>query len=225
MSEEQEKLPRAYREGVAEFYGREFLVTPDVLIPRPETEMMVDAVLKLCGKAILPGVRAESRLLPWKPRILDVGTGSGVVGITLKLEIPEAEVVLADVSSAALGVALRNIERFGVEVETRKSDLLRGVETKFDVIVANLPYVDRNWEWLDKEALDFEPELALYAEDGGVKLIFRLIEEIVEKETLVSGGFLVLEADPSQHEKIREKAESLRFKFEETRGFSLVFSR
>ena len=236
-----EELPRAYREGRAEFYGREFLVTPEVLIPRPETEMMVDAVLNLYGKAILPGVRAGARRLPLCPRVLDVGTGSGVVGITLKLEIPEAEVYMSDVSLPALKVARENARRFGAEVWPLKGDLLEDLQgldkdsggfcsaeqipENFEVIVANLPYVDRDWEWLDKEALSVEPELALYAGDGGLELIFRLIEEIVEKGALTRGGFLVLEADPIQHERVIEFAKERGLGLEEVRGFQIVLRK
>lgn len=214
--------PKTYQEGRAEFYGREFFVSPDVLIPRPETEMMVDAVKVLAGAEILPGVISARRKLPKHPRILDVGTGSGIVGITIKLELPEAEVTMVDVSPSALEIARKNAKRLSAEVRLIESDLLSGVVRgeAFDVVVANLPYVDENWEWLDKEALGFEPGLALFAEEEGLALIFRLIEEVFERKC---ARFLVIEADPCQHERIKEKAESLGFSFVETRGFSLVF--
>ena len=105
------------RRGLADFYGRNFIITPDVLIPRPETEMMVDAVLNLAGKAYLPGVKPSARVLPEKPRILDVGTGSGCVAVSLALELPEASVTACDVSEKALEVARENAENLGAEVE------------------------------------------------------------------------------------------------------------
>ena len=228
------KKPKAYVDGVVEFYGREFLVSSDVLIPRPETEVAVDLVLSLYGKAYLPGVSVSPRVLPESPRILDVGTGSGCIAVTLKLEIPEAEVFGCDVSTAALTVARENARKLGAEVELFESDLLafsRGgggdwsaerisakLARKFDVIVANLPYVDREWEWLDEEALGFEPETALYAEDGGLALIYRLLEQARGKTK-----YLVLEADPCQHERIASRAESQGYQLLKTSGFQLLF--
>ena len=201
------------------FYGRDFTITPDVLIPRPETEMMVDAVLNLAGKAYLPGVKPAPRVLPEKPRILDVGTGSGCVAASLALELPEARVVACDISEKALNVARENAAKLGAEVEFIGSDLLVDMAGDFDVVVANLPYVDANWEWLDKEALSKEPEIALYAEDGGLALIKKLIDQ-TEK---CKAKYLILEADPCQHERVTDYAASHNYSLLETRGFALVF--
>ena len=219
------KKPKAYTEGRAEFYGREFLVTPDVLIPRPETEAMVDMVLSLAGKSYLPGVAVPDAVLPANPRILDVGTGSGCVAVTLKLELPGAEVTACDVSEKALKVAMENAEKLGVGggetgVKFVKSDLLSALKKRdeFDVIVANLPYVDRSWEWLDEGALEYEPDLALYAEDGGLEIIFRLLEEVQGRTK-----YLIIEADPCQHEKIVSFAEKRDYKLLRINGFQLLF--
>lgn len=240
------KLPKAYKKGRAEFYGRWFLVDQNVLIPRPETEMIVDATLKLAGKAILPGVRPEEQKLRNRPRILDVGTGSGIIAITLALELPEAKVYASDISLPALGVAKKNAQRLGAKVNFFQRDLLgegakeqeiarkssneksvfccaEKIPEKFDVIVANLPYVDKGWRWLDKKALAVEPDLALYAEKGGLEIIFRLINEIFEKGALRAEGYLILEADPSQHESIVAFAEAKKMKLVEVRGFAVVF--
>ena len=219
------KKPKAYVEGRAEFYGREFLVTPDVLIPRPETEAMVDMVLSLAGKPYLPGVVVPDAVLPANPRILDVGTGSGCVAVTLKLELPGAEVTACDVSEKALKVAVKNAEKWGMDgeetgVEFVKSDLLSALKKRddFDLIVANLPYVDRSWGWLDEEVLGYEPEVALYAEDGGLEVIFRLLEQAQNRTR-----FLILEADPCQHERIVSFAEKRDYKLLRINGFQLVF--
>ncbi|MBQ5812052.1 peptide chain release factor N(5)-glutamine methyltransferase, partial [Candidatus Saccharibacteria bacterium] len=150
------------RRVLADFYGRNFIITPDVLIPRPETEMMVDAVLSLAGKAYLPGVKPAPRVLPKNPRILDVGTGSGCVAVSLALELPEASITACDVSEKALKVAQENAKSLRAEVKFIQSDLLEGVSGDYDVVVANLPYVDENWDWIDKEALGKEPAIALY---------------------------------------------------------------
>ena len=159
-----------------DFYGRDFIVTPDVLIPRPETEMMVDAVLNLAGKAYLPGVKPAPRVLPKSPRILDVGTGSGCVAISLALELPEAHVNACDVSKKALKVAKENAEILNAKVKLIKSDLMNDISGDYDVVVANLPYVDKSWDWIDKKALSKEPALALYAEEGGLALINKLVD-------------------------------------------------
>ncbi|MBQ6130273.1 methyltransferase domain-containing protein [Candidatus Saccharibacteria bacterium] len=245
--------PLAYQTNQAEFYGRRFFVTPDVLIPRPETEMAIDAVLNLAGRPILPGVKPGARQLPERPHILDVGTGSGVIAITLKLELPEAEILATDLSKKALQVAQTNATRLGANLNFLQSDLLAFLDPPaplsqrsdrptapfcsadeipetfdktpepFDLIVANLPYVDQTWSWLDCDALSAEPDLALYADDSGLSLIFRLLTEIAEKSALAKDGFLVLEADPCQHERLINRARTLRFTLLETRGFQLVF--
>ena len=200
-----------------DFYGRDFIVTPDVLIPRPETEMMVDMVLNLAGKPYLPGVKPGKAVLPNNMTILDVGTGSGCVAVSLKLELPQATVVASDISRKALTVARENARILGADVEFIQADLMDGISIQPDVVVANLPYVDENWEWIDKEALSAEPSLALYADDGGLKLIKRLIDQVAERGI----RHLILEADPCQHEQIEEYANKKSLTINETRGFIL----
>ena len=204
-----------------DFYGREFIITPDVLIPRPETEMMVDAVLNLAGKAYLPGVAPGQAKIPKHAKVLEVGTGSGCVAVTLKLEVPSLKVTATDISQSALEVAKLNSQKYELatdEIRFIKSDLLEKVAGEFEIIVANLPYVDESWEWLDKKALGREPALALYAKDGGLELIKRLIREAGERTK-----FLILEADPCQHEKIIQYAADRGFKIIRKRGFVLEF--
>ena len=211
-------LPKAYKLGFQNFYGRDFVVTPDVLIPRPETEQLVDVVLDLAGKAYLPGVKPSKRVLPDCPKILDVGTGSGCIAITLKLELPDSEVVGADISKKAVKIAQKNARKHGVSILYIISNLLEKVKFTPDVIVANLPYVDKNWSWLDKEALSYEPKLALYADDQGLMLIKKLIDEAFLRKI----KFLVLEADPCQHREIIKYTKE-KYKLLEVRGFILVF--
>ena len=203
-----------------DFYGREFEISPDVLVPRPETEQMIDCFKSLMGQAILPGVKPPKRRLSKHPRVLDVGTGSGIIAITAKLEAPEAEVVAVDISRPALKIAKRNAGQLGAEVKFLESDLMENVEGEFEVILANLPYVDRSWEWLkepESVALKDEPEIALYAEDGGLEVIFRLI-----KQTRGRTKYLVLEADPCQHKRLKEFAKKHGFIEVETRGFQVM---
>ena len=203
-----------------DFYGRDFIITPDVLIPRPETEMMIDTVLNIMGKPFLPGVKPSEPKLPEDITILDVGTGSGCIAITLDLLLPQAKIVATDVSDKALKIARKNASELGAEVEFLQSDLLMNVKVKPDLIVANLPYVDENWDWIDKKALSKEPALALYAKDGGLELIFKLIDQVAEREV----HHLVLEADPCQHERITSYAKKKGLALRETRGFILYLS-
>ena len=177
--------PLAYITGYKEFYGRLFTVTSDTLIPRPETEALINV-----AKHLKPA------------KILDVGTGSGCIAITLALELPETEVDAVDISESALKIARQNAQNLDAKVHFFVSDLCKNA-ARYDLIVANLPYVDRNWSWLSPE-LKYEPKSALYAEDGGLALIKKLIKEAPEH--LKDGGHLLLEADLSQHQKIADFA-------------------
>ncbi|MBI2869476.1 MAG: peptide chain release factor N(5)-glutamine methyltransferase [Chloroflexi bacterium] len=157
--------PSAYITGRREFYGRDFLVTPDVLIPRPETEMLVEMALALCQEG-------NTR------RIVDVGTGSGAIAVTLAAELPEDVVIYAtDVSEAALAVAAGNAARHGVVERVRllPGDMLRPLPEPVDLLLANLPYV--------KSAgvagiLKAEPALALDGGADGLEKFYRLCREL-----------------------------------------------
>ena len=216
-------LPVAYKLGYQDFYGRNFIVTPDTLIPRPETEQIIDAVLNLAGIPYLPGVRPTQCVLPPHPIILDVGTGSGCIAITLKKELPEANVYATDISKKALLVASKNAAKHDVPIRLIISHLLEKVNTKDiptpDVIVANLPYVDKNWDWLNTDALSYEPSVALYADDHGLKLI----KELVTEAANLNIPYLILEADPCQHNELINYATKKGLQHLETRGFVLTF--
>ena len=194
--------PLAYILGYREFYGRRFFVTPDVLIPRPETEDIIDIVKEL------------------KPsNILDIGTGSGCIAVSLALELPEAKVSAIDISEDALRIAQKNAANHGTKVDFYISNLLDNFQPEPNtLIIANLPYVDKNWDWLDHKTLDNEPELALYAEQGGLALIYKLIDQYPD-----NAAGLILEADPSQHKSIIEYATKNRLKLIEKQNFVLFF--
>ena len=117
-------LPLAYKNGYQDFYGRDFIVTPDVLIPRPETEQIIDTVLNLAGKPYLPGIKPSPRKLPPNPTILDIGTGSGCIAITIKKELPEARVYATDVSKKAINIARKLLPHF-VNCHNLRLNLLR----------------------------------------------------------------------------------------------------
>lgn len=212
-------LPIAYKNGYQDFYGRNFIVTPDVLIPRPETEQLIDVVLNLAGKSYLPGVKPTKNKLPKAPKILDIGTGSGCIAITLKLELPDAKVYASDISEKAIKVAQKNAQNQDVHIPFIISHLLDNVKFKPDLIVANLPYVDKNWDWLDKDSLNYEPKIALYAKDHGLALIKKLIDQ----SSNICVERLILEADPCQHKDIVKYAKGKGYILEETRGFIISF--
>lgn len=213
--------PLAYIFGFREFYGREFLVDPRVLIPRPETETIIDIVKRYGRDSCLH----RGAVLT----VVDVGTGSGCIGVTVGLEMPDAKVIATDVSVAALALSSENARRFGAEnVVFMESDLLSAFADGLScpgslVICANLPYVNKEWDWLDKKALGFEPESALYAEDGGLALIKKLILQVMEYDLRASEIRLLLEADPSQHEAIIKFAEDSGLKHQGTEGYILDF--
>ncbi len=183
--------PLAYIFGEKAFYGRDFIVTPTTLIPRPETEALIDLAKTFQPRAIL-----------------DVGTGSGCIAVTLALELPQATVSAVDISAAALKVAAKNAQKLGATVHFAQSNLLEHAQS-YDLIVANLPYVDRDWDWLSSE-LKFEPASALYAADGGLALIKQLICQAPAH--LNSHGKVLLEADLSQHQKIADFAAANSFR-------------
>ncbi len=203
--------PLAYIFGFKEFYGRKFKVSPEVLIPRPETEGLIELVRGLD--------------LSEKPKFLEIGTGSGCIAVTLAAEFPRAKVVATDVSEGVLEMARENNAVLGTGVEFCRGDLLEDLPDDvggFDVLVANLPYVDEDWEWLDKRTLDFEPGLALYAEDGGLALYKKLILQMKARGKGFA-KYMVFEADPCQHEALIQFAGEQGFSLVRVEGFGVVF--
>lgn len=201
---------------IVNFYGYDFFINEGVLTPRPETEQIIDEVLKLCGRPILPGVKPGKPVLdPKNLKILDVGTGSGCIAISLKKKLPGADIYASDISEEALRVAQKNARNLSVHLTFIISHLLKNVKLTPDIIVANLPYVDPTWPWLDKDSLKQDPDIALYAEDGGLKLIKELLDTATSK-------YLILEADPSQHREIIDYYKT-KYKLLNQNGFVLLF--
>ncbi len=180
--------PMAYIMGEREFWSMSLLVSPGVLIPRPETELLVERAVALSGK------KGQSR-------ILDLCAGSGAVGLAVASELTEAQVTLLDLCPKALGVARRNAERlgFGSRTGLLVSDLFGALAKgdEFDLIVSNPPYVATGeLDGLMPEVSSFEPRLALDGGADGMDLIRRIIEEA--PAYLARGGFLLIEMDPRQ---------------------------
>ncbi len=173
-----------------DFYGRTFKTDKRALIPRPETELLVDTLLKEVTKG------------EPSTRLVDVGTGSGVLAITLALERPELEVFALDLSEEALALARENAERLGVldRVAFRRSDLLEGIEGPFHWVVANLPYVPTSdLNGLQRE-VKYDPGLALDGGKDGLTIIKRLIESVPGK--IASNGMIALEIGQGQSQRV-----------------------
>jgi len=174
LSQLKEEKPIQYILGETEFYGLPFYVNENTLIPRPETEELVEWIIKES--------KVESR--KGKVKILDVGTGSGCIAVSLAKNLPDAEVFALDVSEKALVTAKKNVERNGVNITFLHQSILETEDLKqqFDIIVSNPPYV-RNLEKAEikKNVLDYEPHLALFVEDTDALLFYRKITELAQK--------------------------------------------
>ncbi len=198
--------PTQYLTGKQEFWGLEFEVTPAVLIPRPETEHVIEVALERLGAR---GIKINMRTGEPSPplRIADVGTGSGCLAVALAHELPHAEIFATDISVPALDVARRNAARHGVlsRVHFFEGDLLKPVSASsgsFDLIVSNPPYVAQDdAATLAREVREHEPHAALFGGPSGIEMYARLIEQA--GELLRSSGVLVLELGYNSAQPVR----------------------
>jgi release factor glutamine methyltransferase len=186
------KRPLQYVLGFEEFYGYKFYVDESVLIPRPETELLVEKCIKLMNKIE-------------EPKILDIGSGSGAISISIGKELPKSMVLGVDISEEALEVANKNkIENNATNVKFMRSDVLKGVEyKKFNLIVSNPPYIpDYEYEVLEEKVLKYEPKLALTAPDNGLYFY----EEISKNapDHLIKNGYLAFEIGYNQGEAVKK---------------------
>lgn len=207
-------VPVAYIIGHKEFYGRRFAVTPQVLVPRPESETLIEIL-----NETIPSTKALDGIVP--KRLVDIGTGSGCLGITAKLQHPELAVTLLDTSQAALKVATRNAQALEADVEILRSDLLLDYPYQPDIILANLPYVDVSWR--RSEETNHEPEEALFAAEDGLSLIIKCIDQASTR--MSSGGLMILEADPRQWQQISELAKSADFECTRQEQFGVLYRK
>ncbi|WP_298224291.1 peptide chain release factor N(5)-glutamine methyltransferase [Flavobacterium sp.] len=175
----QQQIPIQYILGKTVFYGLDFEVDENVLIPRPETEELVEWILSDCKAQKLEDFK-----------ILDIGTGSGCIAISLAKNLPQAEVSAIDVSESALNIATKNATLNQVEVKFIRKNILEteDLNTKFDIIVSNPPYV-RNLEKAEikKNVLEYEPHLALFVEDHDALLFYRKIAALAQKNLKENG--------------------------------------
>jgi release factor glutamine methyltransferase len=191
--------PAAYIRGRQEFWSREFEVTPEVLIPRPETELIVEELLNL--------MPIDAPALP--RRVADIGTGSGCIAVSVAAERPNVHVVATDISRPALKVARRNADAAGVtpRIEFLECAYLSGTTGAFDFILANPPYISEGeYEELAPEVREYEPQTALLAGQDGLRDIRQIVD--VAAERLKPGGTLFMEIGHTQGEALAELVKS-----------------
>lgn len=179
--------PVAHLTGEREFFGRRFRVTADTLIPRPDTETLVELALQL-------GPNGPAR-------VVDLGTGTGAIGLSLALERPQWQVTLTDLSAAALSVAESNARQLGADVTLQQGSWLEGCHGPFDLIVSNPPYIDPTDHHLEEGDVRFEPRSALVADQRGLADLAEIVLQASGK--LVADGWLLLEHGFEQGEAVR----------------------
>lgn len=180
--------PPQYLIGTEEFYGRRFKVNQHTLIPRPETEELVALCVTNCSNEPL--------------RVVDVGTGTGAIAITLKLERPNWQVSAVDISPEALLVAKENQATLNTAIDFYLGDTLAPIEGPIDVLISNPPYIsEAEWEYMDESVRLFEPKLALFAENNGLAIYERLAQEAQSK--LSPQGKIFLEIGFQQGEAVK----------------------
>ena len=197
-------IPAQYITGHQEFWGMDFLVSPAVLIPRPETEHVIETVLARVGQPALSEVEGSSPGNAY--HIVDVGTGSGCIALALAKELPQAQIHGTEISQAALEIARTNAARLQLQnrVHFHQRDLLSGIErSTFDVVVSNPPYVGESEEdTVQLEVRKYEPRSAVFAGPKGVEVIERLIPQA--REVLKPGGWLVMEISGTIADQVQE---------------------
>lgn len=215
IAQRQQNTPLAYIRGKAEFYGREFLINKNVLVPRPESEKIIELF-----KGISWGL--PTNIVP--PRVADIGTGSGCLGITAGLEIPGTHVDLCDVSSPALGVALQNAKQHGLRHVTYTLENLLDdpvlLHRRYDVALANLPYVPDDYKI--NAAAEHEPKIALFAGKDGLDLYRTFWQQLSAMSE--SPRYVITESFPSQHSENANLAKIAGYSLEATDDFAQKFT-
>lgn len=198
--------PMAYIRGHTEFYGREFSIDTGVLIPRPESEAFIEIVKSI-----------DSR----KSRVADIGTGSGILGITLCLELPDLEVDLYDTSKEALELANINANKFNLNLEIIESDLLKNLKYEYGVIMANLPYVPDKMK--KSKNLSFEPRIALFSGEDGMDLYKKFWNQI--NSLSIKPDYVLTESLINQHPAMNGYASLSNYRLIKSKGLVQLFER
>lgn len=198
--------PLAYIRKKAEFYGREFFLDKRVLQPRPESEAMIEEFKWLRG-------------LPMRPSVADVGTGSGALAVTAKLERPSSRIIATDIDPGCVRVATRNAKKHKANILLMETDLLRGVRHSLDVILANLPYVPARHQI--NQAARHEPDLAIFGGGDGLEHYRRLFSHLMQQ--FERPKYVLTESLPNQHINLSFIAETAGYKHLRTNDFIQVF--
>jgi release factor glutamine methyltransferase len=216
LAERSRGVPAQYITGHQEFWGMDFIVTPAVLIPRPETEHVIEAVLGLqasgAGRQAARQERTSGLGLQTSAaeiRIVDVGSGSGCIALALAKELPHAEIHATDISPDALEIARANAARHQLErrVHFHQADLLEALKGAFDFVVSNPPYVGESEEdQVQLEVRKFEPRSAVFAGPRGTEVISRLLPQAYK--ALRPGGWLIMEISGTIADDVRKLSES-----------------
>lgn len=197
--------PLAYISGKAWFYGLQFCITSDVLVPRPETEAVVETVASVAGRT---------------DRVLEIGTGSGAIAISLQVTLPDLHILATDISETALSLARKNAKQFGLQgLQFQQANLLDGVRGEYDLLVANLPYLPKDVA-VNPEAA-WEPDLALYGGVDGLDLYRQLFEQLVSFTP--APPHVVLEAEPTQKRKLAHIAKAAGYQLHSSQDFCYHF--
>jgi release factor glutamine methyltransferase len=217
--------PLAYIRGHTEFYGRNFVITPAVLEPRPESEAMIDLLGDLSATGQLD-LKMGSKSAPddFELKIADVGAGSGALGITAKLEFSidkKVRVDLLEIDPKAVKVAKMNVDKYTIGISVIESDLLAQSPRDYDVLLCNLPYIPNNYI-VNKSAL-LEPKIAIFGGPDGLDLYRKLFKQVksLPKQPL----FILTEALPPQHASLQVIASKCGYKLSQVDDFIQVFSQ
>jgi release factor glutamine methyltransferase len=207
INKREKHLPLAYVRGHTEFFGRKFLVNRHTLEPRPESEVMIEHLLKLP--------------ISTKAKIADVGTGTGALGIIAALELHNPNVDLYDIDAGALAVARHNLALHELHLHTRKSDLLRRHIRTYDVILANLPYVPDHYKI--NQAAAMEPKIAIFGGRDGLDIYRRFFAQLHRFHW--TPNYVLTESLPTQHEDLAIIAEKYDFYLFESEDFIQIFKK
>lgn len=207
LNERAKHTPLAYVRGHTEFYGRTFVITPAVLEPRPESETMIDCLKKLPD-------------LPPNACVADVGAGSGALGITAKLELPDLSVELLEIDEAALKIAQINVDKYTMDVPVIRSDLVESSGHANDVLLCNLPYVPDDYQI--NEAAALEPKIAIFGGQDGLNLYRKLFQQVAKlpKRPL----YILSESLPPQQPALQQIAEASGYRLRDSEDFIQVFT-
>jgi len=214
--------PLAYIRGQTEFYGRDFVITPNVLEPRPESETMIELLKSLPlfsrPEAVSGSLSAKDGLVV---RIADVGTGSGALGITAALEVPNVSLELLDIDPDALKVAKTNVDKFTLNISITKSDLLTQSARDYAVLLCNLPYIPD--DYTINQAAMREPRIAIFGGPDGLDLYRRLFRQV--PELLKQPLYILTESLPTQHVALQAIAKKQGYRLAKTDDFIQLFAK